>query len=902
MGVVRGAWILILAIMVASSFGQLSQRELEGIRESLYLANLRTEDLITDRNPYPDLKLSNLVESGMRDPLGSADQLMSVHQRAEQASISQLIRSILSDATGIAPSFSAPDVAPADSNLPAPLKEIVGRLAAEVAAADAEIRQALQALTPAEARRLIEALPTHAIQQPRIKLTFVKSNPASLNECVALLERVDLGRILNAGWRVQRAAERAFTDLKDPMPDIDGKQRFDIAGLPVIIAGKGSDHHDELDARIIIDLGGNDRYTGRVGAGVGYASVLIDLGGDDVYDVPDLSIGAAVLGAGIAIDGGGNDVYRGQSLCFGSGIGGTGTFLKHGGNDFYSSVAATQGFGMLGVGICFDTGGDDNYRLSLFGQGAARLDGLGWLIDRAGNDTYRAGGLILNQPLFTDVSYSFAQGFGMGYREDSGGLPGGVGLLTDLAGHDFYLAETYAQAASYWFALGSLYDAEGNDHYNGYHYVQASAMHLTSGYLFDLAGNDCYTTQYGAAQAIGHDYGTALLYDRSGDDLYASRDARPATAVANGIGLFIEAAGNDRYADPPAYARRDRSMISLSIFCDLGGTDAYPDGFGQDSALIETTVSIRDDQAVIVPGGGSIPAAPSDPLPEPEPGTQEFPGETRMAELYRLASQWGVGSATQEVDAAIREIIAIGKPAYEWMIVHRLAGANRLQIRAWARITNGIGAEAITLLGARAINGSEAEREAVIRIGIEGRIADVAALLPSTIKDHPKLRMLAIRAAGALKARAAADAILPMLFQADPVLVRTAIAALADIGDPNSIGTAATLLKNRDPFVRDSAIRLIATDPAQADSIGRTLADDDHEEMARIGIRILGSIEMYNALERIVQALDDPRPGVRITALQMLNGRFPEDSLDKLELLRNDPYPAVARVARGVKP
>lgn len=893
---------MLLVFGAASAFGQLTEREREGFRESLYLANLKPEDIITDRNPFPGLNLPKLIQNALRDPLATTDRLTSIHQSAATATISELLKSNLADAADLHPKFEAPALTPARNDLPAPLNEIVGRLAAEVAAADAEIREALSALKPAELRRLIEGLPSQAIEEPRIKLAFVRSSPASLAECRTLLARVDLNRIAQAGWRVQRAAEQAYTDLADTMPNLEGKQRFEIAGLPVIIAGKGADVHDEVDARITIDLGGDDQYTGRAGAGVGYSSVLIDLGGDDRYDVPDLSIGAGVLGVGVAIDGGGNDLLRGQSLCFGSGVGGIGTFTKVKGNDFYSSVAGSQGFGMLGAGVCLDTGGDDVYRLSLMGQGAGRLQGLGWQIDRAGNDTYRAGGLIMNQPLFTDVSYSFAQGFGMGFREDSGGLPGGVGLLTDIAGHDAYLAETYAQAASYWFGLGSLYDAAGNDHYNGYHYVQASAMHITAAYLLDLAGNDCYTTQYGAAQAIGHDYGLAMLYDRAGDDLYAARDARPATAVANGISIFLESAGNDRYADPPAYARRDRAMISLSIFCDLGGTDSYPDPFGQGFALIENTVSIRDDQLepMVAPSGGA--STPQPPQADPQPGSIKYPGETRMAELYRIASQWGVGSATDEVNAAIREIIGIGKPAFEWMVQNRLAGANRLQIRAWARIANGIGANAIGLLGSRALGGSEAELEAVIRIGIEGRIQDIAALLPATIKDRPSLRLLAIRAAGALKARAASDAILPMLFQADPILVRTAIVALADIGDPNSIGTASTLLKSRDPFVRDAAIRLIASDPAQASSIGQSLADGDDEEAARTGLMLLGSIDMYNSLERIALALDDPRPGVRITALQLLNGRCPEASKEKMLALRDDPYPAVARVARAVNP
>jgi hypothetical protein len=118
-----------------------------------------------------------------------------------------------------------------------------------------------------------------------------------------------------------------------------------------------------------------------------------------------------------------------------------------------------------------------------------------------------------------------------------------------MSGNDRYLADSYAQGASYWFAVGSLYDAEGADSYSGHHYVQGSAMHLTSAYLFDLAGDDSYTVKVGAAQAIGHDYGVAVLFDRAGDDLYASKDARPGTGSPTDLACLSR--GQARTPTPP---------------------------------------------------------------------------------------------------------------------------------------------------------------------------------------------------------------------------------------------------------------------------------------------------------------------------------------------------------------
>jgi len=903
MGIGGRTWLIGGALAISSlACGQLTEREITGLEESLFLGNLSLKDLATDRNPFRTMPLSDWIQAGLGDPINASSSLMQAHESGLTLKVSDLIKNHLKSATGIDAKFpNDGEKFAAKSGLPEPLGKIVDSLVGTISQADLEIRTALEKLKPEELRLLIESLPSHAIEEPRIKLGFVRGRVASLVECEALMKKVDLGAIMTAGWKVQVEVEEAAAALKAAKITFPQKRRLVVNGLVVVIGSSGDDAHDELDARVTIDLGGDDTYTGRAGAGVGYSSVLIDVSGNDRYNVPDISVGVGVLGVGCAVDIGGNDQFWGQSLNFGCGIGGLGVFSKSGGEDYYSSVAAGQGFGMFGAGICTDSGGNDLYKISLMGQGAGRLNGLGWLIDAKGADIYQAGGLILNSPLFADVNYSFAQGFGMGFREDSGGSPGGCGLLTDGAGRDNYLAETYAQAASYWFAVGSLYDKSGHDTYKGHHYVQSSAMHMTSAYLFDLAGEDSYTTQYGAAHAIGHDYGLAFLLDRAGNDVYASRDSRPATGIANGVGIFLEGDGIDRYSTWPAFARRDRSMISLSVFADLGGADLFPEARGEGEFEYIDVMSIRDDQ---VPSGAAAGSGttPAQTVPDPAPGSKPKPSDAELDRLYKLASQWGVGSATASVNDAIRDLIAIGVPAYEWMIEKKLAAVQRLEVRAWARITNGIGGDAVAALGRKALSANEAELGAIIRIGIEGRITDIGALLPNVITTKPNLRGLAIRAAGSLKAIAASESIMPIMFTADPVLKRAAMAALADIGDPNSVGTAASFLNSDDPFIRDSAVRLILQVPQQAESIGRTLIEDVDERKARTGLLILAKLDMYNSLQRVAAAFDDPRPGMRISALLLLNGKCPPESKNKMIALQNDPLPSVARVAKQVKP
>lgn len=568
---------------------------------------------------------------------------------------------------------------------------------------------------------------------------------------------------------------------------------------------------------------------------------------------------------------------------------------KSGGSDRYESTAAGQGFGMFGLGILSDSGGDDLYKIGILGQGVGRTKGLGWLIDRTGDDFYQAGGLVVNAPLFDEVHYSQAQGFGYGFRDDAGGVPGGVGMLTDGAGRDSYLAETYAQAASYWFGLGSLYDLNGNDLYRAHHYAQGSAMHLTGAYLFDLGGDDAYVTQWGAAQGIGHDYGVAMFLDRAGDDVYASRDARPGTGVSNGLGIFLDSAGIDRYATTPGFGREARAMMSLGVFADLEGGDFYPAEMKDGSAVVEQGMAIRSDS------GGGVSTEVGVP-PIPQPGSKSFPGAGEMMRLYDVACGWRVGSSQTAVDEAVNELIAIGMPGFEWMLENRLVSVNRLEVRAWARIVSGIGQDAVSGLGRKALGGNDRELEAVIRIGGEAKIADVGAILPRVIREKPEMRDLAIRTAGTLKARGCAEAMLPLLFEADDMTKRTIMAALAEIGDPAAVGTAASFVNSPDPFVRDAAVRLVLTHPQQAEALGKVLLEDVDERKARMGIVILARLDMFGSLELVAKSLSDPRPGVRISALIELDGKCPPAFREMFVGLMSDPVPTVARVAKQVRP
>jgi len=887
----------------ALGFAQFTIDEKKGIEQALYIGNLTLKDLNFARRPFADKYRIPLVNQAIDQPIEASDALMNAHATAGRANTPGLLslsRQLLGDSLVVtlpeAPKLSG-DV---PKEVPATVAPLVRRLAEAVAGANAAVRKATEKLSPEEQRLLLESLPQWAVEEPSVKFEFVSKPMATQAEILRMIDQVDLRMIFAAAERMARTIEGILPDLRriGGGSTWQGSQKFRLGDMVIVVAGVGDDVHRDRDARLVIDLGGNDRYLGRAGAGPGYAALLVDLAGDDFHKAPDMGPGSGLLGIGMAYDLGGHDNFRGKSLAFGAGLAGVGVFFKDGGNDTYQSETLCQGFGQFGIGFLMDARGDDQFEAQLFAQGAARTAGLGWLVDGAGDDTYRAGGRILNSPLFADVHYSFAQGFASGYREDTGGISGGIGLLTDRAGDDAYIAETYAQAASYWFALGSLQDSSGHDTYRAYHYAQSSAMHMCAAYLIDLAGDDIYATSFGASHAIGHDYGTAVLFDRAGNDIYAARDSRPGIGNANGLGLFVDATGEDRYAGPPAAGNGARGSGSLGLFVDLDGPDQYRTGLADAQASVRETWAVAYDQeskAVEVPAGQDPAQAP------PKAGSAPRPTDAELQQIYAKATQWGVGTAQQEVRENVHRLIAIGLPALKWMIEYKLPKASRLEQRAFTDVANALEGEGRTAIAERLNSDDPNEVRVALGILLDANAKEAAPYLAKALKNKDTQR-LAARMAGVAQSRESVPELQVLAGTAeDQLTVLNAVIALAQIADAQSLGTGQALMTHDSLPIRKAAIALVAKF-SEALTIAKTMTLDPDERNARIGVELLGAIGSEEALNTVGPLLTDERVGVRIQALIALDGRAPTAWQQAVLDRRKDPSPLVRAIAIRIDP
>ncbi|MBX7080081.1 MAG: hypothetical protein K1X88_12875 [Nannocystaceae bacterium] len=401
-------------------------------------------------------------------------------------------------------------------------------------------------------------------------------------------------------------------------------------------------HEYPADTAIVLlrlDTGGDDVYRDEVAANRSASnpvSVAIDLGGADdygydvvadPYDRPEL-LPADDAGRAGANAGYGN-YSRSKHFRQGAARNGIALLFDLGGDDDrYRSLRGSQGYAHLGVGVLFDDGGDDDYALEATGQGAASF-GIGLLIDGAGNDVHRGftqaqgfgsvaalgalldhegddaydcdigdpalGGLpVYLSPQLPDTgNTSMCQGAGYGVRDDSStlsSLSGGLGLLRDGGGDDAYDASVFAQGTGYWEGTGLLADRDGADRYDARWYVQGGAAHYAIGVLADGgSGDDVFggsVPQVNVSQGGGHDYSIGVLLSAGGADEYHAPSLALGASNCNGIGVFVDEAGDDSYwlgsdlaaglgnVSGECIASRP-DAVSIGLMLDGGGADAY---------------------------------------------------------------------------------------------------------------------------------------------------------------------------------------------------------------------------------------------------------------------------------------------------------------------------------------
>ncbi|MBD3160530.1 MAG: hypothetical protein GF346_00290, partial [Candidatus Eisenbacteria bacterium] len=522
-----------------------------------------------------------------------------------------------------------------------------------------------------------------------------------------------LGDLIGAIWKMPQPS--AETEL----PGVHGRVAL-VEETPwgrIVIGGTDPNRYEATFLRetaIVIDLGGDDVYAGRAASALGGFgrpfAALVDGGGDDLYDAAglDYALGGALFGVAVLVDTAGDDTYRARDGSLGAGFFGIGLLCDRSGRDRFESSDFGQGAGAIGLGALVSlstpapppgpeiqedrayalgmvpvpgTGSrpvrwdeDDLYFCSRQSQGFAATFGAGLLFDERGSDVYRSGGRSLHAPLLPHDFQSLSQGFSIGFRPRAGG---GVGILLDEEGNDFYDAEVYAQGVAYWYAIGLLFDGGGNDRYSATQYAQGAGVHLAAGSLWDRGGDDQFVSKFGVTQGTAHDLSAGLLIDEAGNDLYAVSDGQ-GISITNSVALFLDAQGDDHYATRnggQAKIHWARGFSGAAFFLDLEGEDTYPEGAdGADGA-----VWTPDLYAVGIDLDRDL-ALPDEKIPEPILTARD--SLRSVEELFETAALWEVGSAREKVRRARKALRTKGSEAVAYVLEEKLHTDSGLEYRA----------------------------------------------------------------------------------------------------------------------------------------------------------------------------------------------------------------------------
>jgi hypothetical protein len=553
--------------------------------------------------------------------------------------------------------------------------------------------------------------------------------------------------------------------------------------VPWVVGGPGPNGYgSDCPFRLILDLGGDDRYGPGVGgvmgvAGKGYVSVVVDCSGNDTWDSEGFPVsqGGAVLGFACVVDLAGDDVYRASGLAQGSGMMGSGYLADLEGNDLCLASVHCQGAGTLGLGTLLDVSGDDLRKAASFAQGFGGPGGRGELLDGAGHDVYLAGFTIPHEPLLPSDHRAMSQGFGMGLRPF---IAGGTGVLLDYGdGCDTYRAEVFGQGCSYWYSLGMLVDEGGQDVYSAAQYSQGTGIHLSAGVLVDLAGDDQYISRNGPAQGSAHDLSTGFLLDRRGNDYYAT-DGGQGLALTNSAAVFADLEGTDVFAVRnlgQGQATWARGSSGSGLFLSMADDDSYM-GRGSDSLSWTEDYSAGLDLALTTPEDPEF----QDPVGDP--------ASLELDSLFRVASEWGVGCNRDRVQAHLDELVSRGDAAVEYVLAEHLDSWDGLEHRAIIEVLKGRRDASLGILLGLLEGGSLEGRRFSNAVSWLGEVGEdqarpfIEGLLADTVP--PGRAVTVIRALGDIGSDLSVPVILPFARWEDELVRRETAVSLGKIASP----------------------------------------------------------------------------------------------------------------------
>lgn len=419
-------------------------------------------------------------------------------------------------------SGSAALAAPSRRDVPEPLRSALAQQIEAIVWARGQLDKALKevhANWPPELRTDPAAMTAWraALLRQALQGDFRTDDPVDIRQWLGRVDRQALaegmGALLQAAVHLQR------TLVQQTWPERVWQQQTPW-GLLRLDTTRRSGRYWVSDPLLWVSLGGDDHYRFGPRGAHNPISVFMDMRGHDEYvsehDGADPSVG--FLGLGLLWDGEGLNQYTGTWLAQGAGFMGAGVLVdgsagqKTTPGSRMEATGHAQGFALEGLGLLWTGAADDTLIALTHAQGSAGPGGAAWLINAGGNDRYDLANtrVVQASSQLPQRNASMGQGAGRGWRGRGGAadVPGGMGLLVDLAGDDHYTAQVFAQGVGFQQGLGLLIDAGGNNRHEAAWYALGAAAHQAVGVFWARGqGDDVYS--------LSHSSGLGAATDRS---------------------------------------------------------------------------------------------------------------------------------------------------------------------------------------------------------------------------------------------------------------------------------------------------------------------------------------------------------------------------------------------------
>ncbi len=798
------------------------------------------------------------------------------------------------------------------SHLPKPLREAVTQILDAVHIAEMILDGVKKEISPEQMKDLEKYLyPEFLSGKDSEEPAVERIKFQDLKRTINIAGNVNTREILKAGIILLTSLGRArelLTATDDWKEGVESLSFSTTLGR-VIIGGVGSDIHQQ-EASLLIDLGGNDLYRGKMASGRhGKCSVVLDLDGDDHYIGEDLTQGAGFWGIGILFDLQGNDFYKADNFSQGASFFGIGLLMDAGGMDSYLGkefVQAASWFGWAGI---VDLAGEDAYQCQHSGQAYSGVQGISCLCDIEGNDKYLSG-TRAPDPREPDMNQSLSQGFAWGIRNLSGG---GWALLADGAGNDFYQCQYFGQGSSYWMGIGILYDQDGKDTYMARRYSQGAGIHFSFGLFMDVRGND-HTFSWGVSQGCGHDYGVGILVNEDGNDTYVSNWLSMGASEANGVGIFVDNAGDDGYDSSTGMAvgglTKGRRAGGIGLFMDAAGKDRYSKIGADNSVWSESRWAVGMDENSGRMSGLNIllPAAPPPGNAVAEEirvkeerrlaglmaKTETVPYPENMEMTLAVASHWGLERKIP-LEARDRLLALKGSESVPFM-VERLHTPDVLSLRLMNELFSVHAYDAVPAL-IQVINGSDAlvKSRALYFLG---QLKDSRALKSciEALEDPSwRVKSAAIRAIGEIVDQRRLQILQPMkqavvkaLEKNDSSFLKGYLSEGENAPRVLSVLSSAVSID----YQTHKRYKRMSLQKEKGDTLEEYVRFvlDHLDELRLILDRWTGDFRQSpSAARRLLPYLSDPEPALRKTAAYSLGQMNEKSALPKLIALLNDP-------------